>query len=288
LDAPTPLASAYLDGEATPDERARVEADPTLLADVDRLRAVSRLLQDTEPAPISVREQHLAAALSAWDRLPDAERLGSDRAALTTSLDERRRARANRWLLGAAAALVMVLAGGLVLQTAHRDDTDDSFASEASAEVRSASTTAAAAESGPAPQPQAATAAEPQDGSSTALPDGAESPETGSVATGSLDAAPPGELGLERLATPEQLAIFAGDAVAAPTVPEVPDVTSTPVDDDTSVAATPWPICLGVDVVVGPAEYDGVTVVVGIDESRSLAIAYEPTTCREVARAGLP
>ena len=32
------LASAYLDGEATPDERARVEADPILLAEVDLSR----------------------------------------------------------------------------------------------------------------------------------------------------------------------------------------------------------------------------------------------------------
>ena len=36
------LASAYLDGEATADERARVEADPILLAEVERLRAPPR------------------------------------------------------------------------------------------------------------------------------------------------------------------------------------------------------------------------------------------------------
>ena len=38
----TLLASAYLDGEATPDERARVEADPALLAEVERLRSGTR------------------------------------------------------------------------------------------------------------------------------------------------------------------------------------------------------------------------------------------------------
>ncbi len=34
------LASAYLDGESTTDERARVESDATLMAEVERLRRV--------------------------------------------------------------------------------------------------------------------------------------------------------------------------------------------------------------------------------------------------------
>ena len=42
----TLLASAYLDGEATPDERARVEADPSLLREVERLRAARATLLD--------------------------------------------------------------------------------------------------------------------------------------------------------------------------------------------------------------------------------------------------
>ena len=48
------------------------------------------------------------------------------------------------------------------------------------------------------------------------------------------------------------------------------------------------PRCLGVDVVVGPAVYIDTVVVVGIDESRTLALAYEPGTCTEVARVRLP
>jgi len=48
------------------------------------------------------------------------------------------------------------------------------------------------------------------------------------------------------------------------------------------------PQCLGVDVVVGPAVYGEVPVVVGIDEGRNLAIAYKPTNCAEVARVRLP
>ena len=36
----TLLASAYLDGDVTADERARVESDPQLLGEVERLRSV--------------------------------------------------------------------------------------------------------------------------------------------------------------------------------------------------------------------------------------------------------
>ena len=66
----TLLASAYLDGEATPDERARVEADPALLGEVERLRAVRVTLLDArwfEGPSDDVREAAIAAALGALD-----------------------------------------------------------------------------------------------------------------------------------------------------------------------------------------------------------------------------
>ncbi len=47
------------------------------------------------------------------------------------------------------------------------------------------------------------------------------------------------------------------------------------------------PLCQGVDVVVGLALYGDERVVVGIDESRNLAIAYREDDCAFVARASL-
>lgn len=144
------LASAYLDGAATPDERARVEADPDLLAEVERLRQIRAVVSSsTEPAPLSVREAQISAALDVWDRLSDAERSGevtpaagldaAAAAAITTppstSLDARRRrrrasatsavpgGRVGTWVLGAAAALVVV-AGGAAVFRALTDDAD--------------------------------------------------------------------------------------------------------------------------------------------------------------------
>lgn len=63
------LVSAYLDGEATPDEIAQVESRPELLAQVEEMRAVSQLLAVTPSAPADQKEAHIAAALGAFDDL---------------------------------------------------------------------------------------------------------------------------------------------------------------------------------------------------------------------------
>ena len=73
----TALASAYLDGDTTPEERAQVESSDELLAEVESLRQVRAVLgATTEPPPISIREAHLAAALDVWDRMSDMEQSG--------------------------------------------------------------------------------------------------------------------------------------------------------------------------------------------------------------------
>jgi hypothetical protein len=146
------LVSAYLDGEVTPEERSQIEADPTLLTEVERLRQVRAVLgATTEPPPISVREAHLAAALDVWDRMPETERSGEvtpsagmDAAAAAaistpTSLSSRRDRRSRRgstkWLLGAAAGLAVIAGGGLVLRSLVADDGTESTAEDSSAEA---------------------------------------------------------------------------------------------------------------------------------------------------------
>jgi hypothetical protein len=79
-----------------------------------------------QPPAISTREQHLAAALDAWDRLPAAESVAGA-AAGATSIDtaparssRRRRRRVapawGSWALGAAAAVVVVAGAGLAVR----------------------------------------------------------------------------------------------------------------------------------------------------------------------------
>ena len=61
------LASAYLDGVASPDERARVDADPELRARVEDLRAARDALVDAPVAPptAAARDAAIRAAVDA-------------------------------------------------------------------------------------------------------------------------------------------------------------------------------------------------------------------------------
>lgn len=294
----TLLASSYLDGEVTADERALVETDPEALAEVDRLRLVRALLGDVEAPAISVREAHLASALDAWDRLPEAERTGGRRdrtptgvdaaaaagaASLTaaTSLNNRRRPTSTRWLTGAAAAMVLVLAGGVALQLGSSNDSDSS--SDAGAGAADSEALIETERAGDlADVLQAPAAATDEAGSE--------------LDTGVADPPPPGEAsGLDQLDNTTDLADFASAAVGALSAPDVATDTSASGNDDLteaeqSLADTEFPLCprLGIDLVVGPAVYVDEPVVVGIDEGRDLAIAYRAATCTEVARVRLP
>lgn len=298
----TLLASAYLDGDASADERARVEGDPALLAEVERLRSVRILVGDVEPPSISVREAQLATALDIWDRLPEPERTGARRDATPAGIDAaavagaasvtvsaaptgRRRSTSTRWLTGAAAALVLVLAGGVALQLGSHDSTDEATDEATTAET--AESEALVADAGDAARAAASDDLAPAAASSDEV--------TSELDTGVADPAPPGEdAGLVLLLNTADLADFAAAAIGAPTSPnDVPAATSAAGGDDLSAAEealadAAFPRCLGVDLVVGPAVYVDVPVVVGIDEGSDLAIAYRAATCTEVARVRLP
>jgi hypothetical protein len=113
------LASAYLDGEATADERARVEEDPALLAEVERLRRVREAVATTSPAPPAQRDAAITAALSAFDEL----RARDPSAPTIVPISSRRHA---RWMQGvtAVAAAALLVVGGFVI--ANRGDDDGS------------------------------------------------------------------------------------------------------------------------------------------------------------------
>lgn len=144
------LASTYLDGEATSDERALVETSPEALAEVEALSEVRAVLAATAPTPsLSEREGHLAGALDVWERMSERERAGqvtpargvdaAAAAAVTTSssTSDGRRGRsgpgrvkrvgsvgASQWLLGAAATLVVLAGGAAVVRGILDQDAD--------------------------------------------------------------------------------------------------------------------------------------------------------------------
>ncbi len=60
------LVAAYLDGEATAEERAQVEADPQLLERVQTFRRVAEMVETpVTPPPLELRRRHIATALDA-------------------------------------------------------------------------------------------------------------------------------------------------------------------------------------------------------------------------------
>ena len=127
------LASAYVDDDLDPAERARAEADTEVMDEVTRLRAVRDALRDLDPPSAAGRDRAIAAALAAFDATPAP-------VAPPVPLQPRR-----AWWGGvaaAAAALVVVVAGAVALRDA--DDGDSGADSAAELAPAAAATEAAA------------------------------------------------------------------------------------------------------------------------------------------------
>lgn len=111
------LASAYLDNEATSEERARVEADPTLMHRVEEFRTIAMENSKVTP-PAGLAGLQIAAALDEFDAMRSAEvgavaTTGEHRPAPVTSLSERRSRRASLPIWLGAAAIAALVVGGL-------------------------------------------------------------------------------------------------------------------------------------------------------------------------------
>jgi len=63
------LVSAYLDGEATPDEIAIVESSPELQTRIESMRSLTGLLNAPMVAPQEQKDRHIGAALDLFDEL---------------------------------------------------------------------------------------------------------------------------------------------------------------------------------------------------------------------------
>jgi hypothetical protein len=324
----TILASTYNDGQATAVERAQVEGDAELLAEVERLRRVRSVLgspDDSSTAPLSTRERHLAAAFDAWDRLPASE-LGSDAtpagadqagaaggASITAPIPMReqrskRRPVGTRFLTAAAAVVVLAGAGLVVRGALEASDTNES-ADTASIDLDSTS------DEGQSPDVLAAeefaTEGEGEaadDIADEAAPPAAVEPEA--VVSGGPEQAP-GEGELEVLSSTAELADFANlltisrtnqtNATSATASAEMA-VEESGADSDADQATTPTTpptlpapvdLCGLIDDFVGFAIWGASgnfddPVAVGIDNSTNEAVVYQPDTCAEVKRTPLP
>ena len=150
------LASAYLDGEATPEEAALVESDPGLQALVEELRAMRDFVASPVEMPSDeVRDQMIARAL--------------DHRAPVVSLEKtRRRLRAippqARVILAAAAVVAALVMVGVTILERQGDEfagNDDSAAAPAMDDAPADTSATEMMESAPAPaEPDSLEAAE--------------------------------------------------------------------------------------------------------------------------------
>jgi hypothetical protein len=105
------LASLYLDGEASPEEAAVVEATPDLMARVEAFRAVAGRLSEPVRPPATLQRAHIAAALDAFETTASAPAIPQETAPVVVDLAERRARRGLPSWLGAAAATIVVVGG---------------------------------------------------------------------------------------------------------------------------------------------------------------------------------
>lgn len=117
------LVSAYLDGEATADERALVEASPELMARVETLRSIAAMVAAPIVVDPALRERHIEAALAA-----------SATSAKVTSLEPRRRRLDRTWALSAAAVLLAVIIAIPVFRSGDGDDDTAAVSTDDTAE----------------------------------------------------------------------------------------------------------------------------------------------------------
>jgi anti-sigma factor RsiW len=134
------LASAYLDGEATPAERARVEADPALLARVDELRAVAGAV-GTGFTPLSDEQaaSQRRRAIATGQHAP---------APPAPPARTRRRTPLPSPLVAAAVIIVIALAGIWLVASAGRGSNDQADTTAASSGRPEATTTTASTSTG--------------------------------------------------------------------------------------------------------------------------------------------
>lgn len=193
------LASLYLDGEATEEEVAMVEADALLMERVNELRAVADELARPVAPPVGLSRRQIDVALQAFSPSTTPDLHTSDVSspgamAAPISLAERRTRRALPSWLGAAAATLMVLGGiGFGLSRLGGSSDSDSASDLVSAEMRdgsealsqdadaaaSASTTTQAAEAETASAAEAGEAAADDAGDASLAPVDPESNSEG-------------------------------------------------------------------------------------------------------------
>ena len=290
------LASAYLDGELTDEERRLAEADPAVMAEVEELRALHVDLAVVEPPTVEARESAIAAAMAAFSpaAAPSATVPATAATAAAPVVAFKPRPAYAKYLGIAAAVVAVGLLGTVIVNTAgggddeasfdaSRENTDGAFTERAVSE----STEAPADE--PASEPEVMAAAE-DTAADMAIAEAPVLDDTG----GAADA--PAEQPAEETATADTemaspdpslpgddtLIVFAEDILFRRDAGELPP---TP---NTSCTVSDAPNAFILERADVPTELGSVELLLAIDDTTRMVYGIDPETCETLVDAPLP
>lgn len=238
---PEHLASAYLDGELTDEERHLAEGDPAVMAEVESLRALRDRIASAEAPTHEARESAIAAAMAAFHQLhATADSGGPGRAEVTDAADtpdmavfrarsERRAGRERRDLsrwLGVAAAVVVAAALGIVAVQARGGGNDDSVADQAASEPAATSAARVQADELDASEEPADDLMVASEISEEDAADGGADAESSLADAPESADAPTGEVMAEEAMTQEMTAEATAEASASETIADDAGATS--------------------------------------------------------------
>lgn len=294
------LVAAYLDGEATPAERAIVEGDPELMERVAIMsQIVSMVSEPVVPAPPELKRAHIAAALDASATAPN-----------VTSMAAKRKRRFSSSQIAAAAAVVVALFAVPIALSQSGGDDDSTVAAGDGAASTSAESSAvlddaagdfdAAAEEEPADEPADEPAAELEAAGDDGGGEAEMAAEEPAIEEAMDEALEPGddeadaEAGADAFVLPRldiELAADVDDLVAQVLPPPTGNRQAAPTDavveDLTCIDAIFETAAIGEPIVTGTTILDGEFVeyvVVGevIDGQETLELTIFDPTCTPV------
>jgi hypothetical protein len=247
------LASAYLDDELDPVERAAADTDPDVMSMVDSFSRVRAMLGETEDVDAGTRTAAIAAALAEFDARDVPSGAAPVAAAKVMSL-QARRMRAYRVLTSVAATLFVGVVAVVALNASRGNDAKSSSASEG---------TSAAATASDAALPQLKAAAD------TAAPSADASTTVAAATAGAAPVESATSAGPE-IDSRDALKQYAADlqSTQAPPAPGTPSSSSCLTSDQT---------------VLGPIVYQGKAAYAVRNQSTGLVQAIDANDCRVLA-----
>lgn len=266
------LANAYLDGELTDDERVFANADPVVLAEVERLRALQARVRTVDPPSSVAKERAITAALDAF------------RVAGVSLQKGRQPVRQYARYVGIAAASVAIGLLGVVIAKGANDSGSDDAARESSVVASPAAATDSdltRQAGGPDDVAESDTFGVAEALAAEAAPESAADSAGAGAQAGAAEAATRSVA--EPLTSPTDLAAYAAF------VEQLADSDGTPISPETRC---PFPSDDDPSGVIAQTTYlmGGVVrdVLIAVDRATGQAFALDPTTCLVLVEGPLP